>query len=334
MAKAVNFSVVMARDYYAQLLQLILSAKKRIVLAAMTVRAGPDSGRILRAITTAARRGVAVHVVADVFCQHAINRPNYLNRSGFRAECAETRELLNEIHALGGTVDWVGKMGLNPYAGRYHVKASVVDDHIFSFGGVNFCDDAFGNIDYMLYAKSASLANTLESLIISNGQGLPALDSEMPIDARNTILFDAGTRGVSVIYARACELAAKAAKITYISQMCPSGRLGTLIKQTQYTCHFNRPEQTGWRPDSLAQYWDNWRTGIVNHYESEQYLHAKCILYELKDGTTAAISGSHNFSWRGVAFGTKEIALCSTDKDVWRAMQDVVYAVATASQTR
>jgi hypothetical protein len=54
-------------------------------------------------------------------------------------------------------------------------------------------------------------------------------------------------------------------------------------------------------------------------------------LFELKDGSKAVLSGSHNFSWRGVAFGTKEIALYSTDPNVWRRLQDVVYMVATAA---
>lgn len=333
MSARAHFEVVLARDYYSRFLQLIPSAKHQIVLSAMTVRAGPLSGKILREMVAAARRGVAVHVLADVFCQHLVNRPNYLDRKGFKAECATTRELLNEIHALGGTVDWVGRMGLNPYAGRYHAKVSVVDEHVFSFGGVNFCDDAFGNIDYMLHAHDAALAAKLRRLIADNGKGLPAADIELPVDTQDTILFDAGQRGVSIIYERACELAAKAAKITYISQMCPSGRLGELIKQTQNTCYFNRPSQTGVRPDSVAQYWDNWRTGLTNHYESEQYLHAKCILYELKDGTKAVISGSHNFSWRGVAFGTKEIALYSTNPETWRKMQDIAYVVATSGGT-
>ncbi|HKX73207.1 MAG TPA: phospholipase D-like domain-containing protein [Candidatus Saccharimonadales bacterium] len=330
-----EFAVLQAAEYYNEFLALIPKAKKRIVLSAMVVRSGPKTGKILQAMVSAARRNVKVHVLADVFCQHAmVSRPDYLSAEGFRHECAETRELLNEIHALGGTVDWVGRVGLNPYAGRYHAKVSIVDDHVFTFGGVNFCDDAFGNIDYMLYAKQAALADRLERLVADNGKGFPPADLRVQLDAHATLLFDAGRKGESVIYSRATELAAAAKTVTYVSQMCPSGMLGQRIKQTAHTCYFTRPEQTGIRPDTLAQLWDGWRTGIKNQYEGDAYVHAKVILYELKDGTKAVLSGSHNFSYRGVAFGTKEIALESSDPELWRKLHDIVYAVATASGTR
>lgn len=329
-----DFSVLRPAEYYERFLHLVTSAKQRVVLSAMVVRSGPQTSVILRALIAAARRNVRVHVLADVFCQHGVSRPDYLTRGGFRHECAETRELLNEIHALGGTVDWVGRMGLNPYAGRYHAKVSIADDTVFSFGGVNFCDDSLSNIDYMLCATQKELADTLERLVADNAKGLPPVDLEVALDTRSTLLFDAGHKGDSIIYRRACQLALAAKQVTYVSQMCPGGELGARIRQTGNTCYFTRPGQTGFRPDALAQLWDGWRVGLKNHYEGNEYIHAKLILYELKDGTKALLSGSHNFSYRGVAFGTKEIALESTDPELWRKLHDIVYTVATASGTR
>jgi hypothetical protein len=52
------------------------------------------------------------------------------------------------------------------------------------------------------------------------------------------------------------------------------------------------------------------------------------MLFELNDGSKVVLSGSHNFSWRGVAFGTKEIALQSSDPALWRRLHDVVFKVA------
>lgn len=324
MPSAMRFDVVLARDYIAQLLALIQSAQKRVTLAAMVVRVGPATEPVLQACVDAARRGVAVHVTADVFGQHNINSLSGVSRKSFRQECAQTRELLNEIHALGGTVDWVGRMGLNPYAGRYHCKATIIDDDVFSFGGINFCDDALGNIDYMLHTKDAALATKLAHLVTT----MPAVDMEIAVNAHSTILYDAGKKGESIIYDRVCQLAAVSKKVTYISQMCPTGKLSDALKNTESVCYFNQPTKTGIRLSSLAQQWDNWRAQVANSYEGDAYIHAKCMLFELNDGTKAVVSGSHNFSWRGVAFGTKEVALQSTDPDLWRTLHDIVYKVA------
>lgn len=330
MLQAARFDVVLARDYPAQLTQCISAAKKHIMVTAMTVRAGQETGPVLQACVNAARRGVPVRVVADVFCQHMANRPGTLGRRAFWRECADTRELLNEIHALGGTVDWVGGIGLNPYAGRMHCKATIIDDDVFSFGGINFCDDALANIDYMLHIKDPAIATNLYTIL----GNLPAANLEIPLGSANTLLYDGGKKGESLIYDRTCELAALSKRAVYISQMCPTGRLTGALRQAKSTCYFNQPAKTGFSVSTAAQLWDCWRTHTVNHYEGKAYIHAKCILFELKDGTKAVISGSHNFSWRGVAFGTKEVALYSRDSHLWRRLQNIIYKVAADTGTR
>lgn len=329
-----DFGVVTAQDYCEKLLRLIPRAKQRIVLSAMVVRAGQQTGQVLQEIAAAAERGVRVHILSDVFAQHKATRPDYLAQAGFRQECADTQQLFERIVAVGGKVSWVGKIGLNPYAGRYHAKVTVIDDDVLSFGGINFTDDSLNNVDYMLHVKDGSLATRLAKLVADNAAGKPATDVQAKLTASHNLLFDAGNRKESIIYERACELAQQATRITYVSQMCPSGRLAEYIKRVPHTCYFNQPSRTGLRPDTLAQLWDGWRAGVTNHYEGAAYLHAKFILFELKDGTKACLSGSHNFSWRGVAFGTKEIALLSTDPALWRRMQDMVYKVATQARTR
>lgn len=329
-----RFSVVNSQDYCDRLLKLLPKAKNRVVLAAMVVRAGTQTGRVLQAIAEASERGVRVHVLADIFTRHKATRPDYLTGEGFAHELTETTRLFERITASGGTVSLVGAIGLNPYAGRYHAKVTVIDDHVFSFGGINFADDSLTNVDYMLYAEDASLAAVLSKLIAGNAKGKPATDTLTKISSQHDMLFDAGNKKSSIIYSRACELAQRSVRITYVSQMCPSGKLAELIRKVPHTCYFNQPTKTGLRPDTLAQLWDGWRAGVTNHYDGAAYVHAKFILFELADGTKVCLTGSHNFSWRGAAFGTKEIALCSTDPSLWQRMQDVVYTVATQARTR
>jgi hypothetical protein len=103
--------------------------------------------------------------------------------------------------------------------------------------------------------------------------------------------------------------------------MCPSGRLAKLLNSTNNVCYFIRPSQVD-PPSNLALIFDKARFGIKNHYKGKGYIHAKFILTEGNDGSKHIISGSNNFSWRGIAFGTKEIAVHSTDATLWQTFYD------------
>jgi hypothetical protein len=48
------------------------------------------------------------------------------------------------------------------------------------------------------------------------------------------------------------------------------------------------------------------------------------MLFELGSGKKVALSGSHNFSYRGVQFGTQEIALESRDEVLWEQLHNFV----------
>ncbi|HSE61836.1 MAG TPA: phospholipase D-like domain-containing protein [Candidatus Saccharimonadales bacterium] len=326
-----TFTVIDAPSYIDALRTLLPRAHKRIVLTAMVILRGPRTDEVLLPLLAAAKRGVTVHVLLDTYTFSPISRPPYLDVTEFKQAVADTRQFFEELRAAGGTVSIVGAMGLNPYAGRYHAKIAVVDDEVFTFGGVNLRDDCFDNVDYMLRATDAGLADTLEHIAAKNSHGQPVRDLEQQLDPDNTLLFDAGQKHESIIFKRACELTSQAQRVTYISQMAPTGRLAKALRGTKATYYANQPSKTGWSPDTMAQWFDQHTNGLKNHYEGTPYIHAKLILYELKNGKKALLSGSHNFSWRGVAFGTKEIALCSYDEQLWRQLHDVVYTVATAA---
>lgn len=328
-----DFTVVQSQQYPERLLLLIPSAKKRIVITAMIVRFSARLDEIERALIAAIKRGVRVQIVADNFGQSGYSRGGGTPKNVFKAECQRTLQLFERLRSANADISLIGKIGLNPYAGRYHAKITIVDNHVFSFGGINFSDDSFEHTDYMLYAHEAALADQLAHIAQQNAVELPNEDLSISLDAKNTLLFDAGVPGKSIIYEQACELAANAQSIIYISQMQPSGELGHLIRNTRNTCYICRPIQGGIRLASLAQLWDSWHTKLVNQYKGSRYLHAKCILFEQKDGSKMLISGSHNFSWRGVAFGSKEIALRSSDPLLWSRLQEW-YAHSLLSPTK
>lgn len=315
----VSFEVLEGKRYHAELLKNIPKAQNRIILAAMVVLWGEKTDAIFAAIDKALDRGVHVHIFVDNFVKLHFDAPQ-LSSNIRRLQLKKTFAILEELRSKGATISFFGKLGLNPFKGRCHIKITVIDDECYSFGGINFTDKHFANSDYMLHAKNADLGDCLEQLverIAAHNKSLP--NAELPLNKTSTILFDGGQPEHSIIYDRACELATKASRIYYVSQMVPSGRLAAIAKNTSTVFYFNHPESMN-VPDAWGQAFDQQRYRMPNSYARTQYIHAKYMLFDMRDGTKALLSGSNNFSWRGVAYGTQEIALYSTDKNLWRQL--------------
>ena len=169
----------------------------------------------------------------------------------------------------------------------------------------------------MLTAEYPQLAERLYLLIRDLEKDQRLIDFAEPLDKTTTLLFDGGTPDSSAVYEEACNIVADAKKVHYVSQMCPSGRLAKLITATENHCYFIRSSQAE-PPLNMALPVDKLLSGITNSYKGKNYIHAKFILCEGKDGGRRLISGSNNYSWRGIAFGTKEIAISSSDPALWQ----------------
>jgi cardiolipin synthase A/B len=305
--------------YYQALLREVPKAEKRIVIAAMIVVWGERTAPVFVMLRDALARGVQVTILLDNYTRLAFLyglRPKSTRSHRIR----QTFETLEELSGLGAKVYCFGKIGIPPYKGRCHVKATIVDDQTFSFGGMNFIDQMFDETDYMLAGNSRKLAGCLVQLVERIGTTRPPLpDGEVTIDKQHSVLFDGGRPNHSLIYERACELTTQAKRVVYVSQMAPSGELSQLLAETDARLYYNRPEQMN-SPDAWAQAFDEQRYHSTNHYTGSQYIHAKFMLFELPGGRKAVLSGSHNFSHRGVSYGTQEIAMHSTDPALWQAL--------------
>jgi cardiolipin synthase len=306
--------LVVGQQYYQELLSALPLARRRITLAAMIVAEGTAMHRIFEEVEAAARRGVAVHVLVDIYTGHWLARVPGMER--WRV----TRAAFDRIVATGGQVHYYGRLGLNPVAGRCHVKVAVIDDAAYCFGGINLTDIAFEQTDYMLANHDAGLADQLDELVQKIAGGQASVDLALPFDARSTLLYDAGLPHRSVIFERACQLTAAASQVYYVSQYGPSGRLGRIMPSTAQL-YFNRIWQMS-PPGNLLLMRDKARYRLRNLYTRSDYLHAKFMLFEMRDGTKALIAGSNNFNWDAVTYGTKEIALYSTDEALWQGLYD------------
>lgn len=312
----IDFELLEAKDYYQTLLNEVPKAKKRIVLAAMIVLWGERTAPIFIMLKDAIKRGVKVTILLDNYTRlpalYGLNP-----KSSRRDRVKQTAQALEDLSRGGAHVYCFGKLGFPPYKGRCHIKATIIDDTSYSFGGVNFFDQMFDFADYMLASQDHKIADCLEQLVERIGKTHPPLlDGEVPIARGTTILFDGGRPKHSLIYERACELTARAKRVYVFSQMIPSGELAKLLHETDSAVYTNRPEQM-LPVDGIGQAFDQQRYRIQNKYQGDTPIHAKSMLFELPSGKKALLSGSHNFSYRGVRFGTQEIALQSASPELW-----------------
>ncbi|HEY5806034.1 MAG TPA: phospholipase D-like domain-containing protein [Candidatus Saccharimonadales bacterium] len=319
-----NFQLLKAEDYYQKLLTEVPKAKKRIVIAAMVVLWGERTAPIFIMLQDALKRGVEVTILVDNFTRMTRLLGLKSTSSAGKERVRQTFRTLENLSAQGAKVCNFGKIGFPPQKGRCHVKVSIVDDTSFAFGGVNFNDESLDNIDYMLLRKDSEIADCLEQLVKKICTTRPPLtDGEVELNKDIAVLFDGGRPGRSLIYERACELAAQAQRIYFAGQMTPSGQLARLLRETDSTIYFNRPEQMA-PLESIAQAFDQQKYRVENAYTGTEYIHAKLILFEMPGGRKALLSGSHNFSYRGVSFGTQEICLYSKNASLWTKLHDYV----------
>jgi cardiolipin synthase A/B len=304
--------------YYKALLKGVESAQKRIIIQAMDVRWGPRLEELVPLLEQAAQRGVEVRIIGDAYSKFQATMPHIAR--GASPSWRHINAINERLRSYHAHITYTGKVGLNPFAGRTHSKITILDDRVYTFGGINFTDDSFQNTDYMLEIDDPLLANRLYRLVrnIEQGSRRPLPDLEEQLGGEATLLFDGGTPKSSIIYDTACKIVSTAVRVYYVSQMCPSGPLAKKITATNNACYFIKARQAD-PPANFALLVDKARYKITNRYQGSKYIHAKFILTEDRNGSKHVLSGTNNFSWRGVAYGTREIAVHSTDPALWQS---------------
>jgi cardiolipin synthase len=309
-----------ARDYAKDASKKIDKATTRVALVTTTFHADDTlSESIVAALSRAAERGVIVSICVDTYTytepkEFILKSPRKHPARAYRAIQLERR-----LKKAGANFQWLGRASNIGFAGRTHSKWLIVDDTVYSFGGVNIDRASFENTDYMLRFANADFADMLFSqhlrLVKADKAGHASKSHSIIIDENTTALIDGGLIGDSIIYRRACRLAKQAESIQLVSQYCPTGRLNRILRHKQATLYFNHWRKAAWMNRLLIQF------GMVftrqhTHYHSLSYLHAKFIIFTMPDGEKIAISGSHNFMYSSVLFGTREIAIETTDAKI------------------
>lgn len=305
------------QTYIESATEQIKRAKNRIALMTMVLVDDETTDKLLSALCDAAERGVDVSVAADSFT-YTDFQGSYIPTTYRNKRVRDAMSMQKRFRASGADFNWLGRLSLVAFSGRTHIKWCVVDDTVYSFGGVNLDQESVNNTDYMFVVKNETLASRMieeHKRIISADRSGHAYRSHRFGDDDNMILLDGGFLGDSIIYRRACYWAARASHITLVSQYCPTGKLSRLLKKTNSDLYFNHWTNAGLLNRLVI------RLGMLSSkqttsYNRRPYLHAKFIIFTMSDGSKVAITGSHNFVRAGVFLGTREVALETTNKKV------------------
>ena len=307
-------TLVTPDDFFQMATYDIQRASRRVSLLTLIACDDPATADFFDAVCDATNRGLTLSIAADKFTYAELG--GHLRfTSQFSQRIKPIQDLKRKLAKHKIKIRWLGNYSNSLVTGRTHSKWLVIDDIVYTFGGVNMFHEALENTDYMIRLEDPVLAERLvheQQRIIDADRSGHTYRSHSFASTFGTIYIDGGFIGDSIIYRRACELAKQATRVTYVSQYCPTGKLGRLLKKTDAQLYFNP-----WnRADSLNAL--TIRIGTLlsdnhTHYTRDRYLHAKCLIFELPDGTKIALTGSHNFSHGGVWLGTREITLETSD---------------------
>lgn len=312
-----------AADYLPEATDAIKKAKTRVLFMALMITDDTSTDKFVDALGEAAERGVQVEVAADVFTYGELGG-HFVPVKFFTKESRNTTAMVRELKSKGVKFSWLGRFSATPFTGRTHIKALVVDDVVYSFGGINlYGKEVLSNADYMFRCEDERLADDIvhECSQITKADGKNyAYRSHKFNYGDNLVLTDGGFQGDSIIYRHAVELAKQADKILLVSQYCPTGKLSRILKKKDSSLYFNRPELAGYL-NKLVIAAGSFFSGQKNLYTRNKYLHAKFIIFTMPDGNKVALTGSHNFVYGGVLLGTREIALETRDPKIIKQLE-------------
>lgn len=303
--------------YVQDITKRIGRAKQRVVLFTHIISYDESTEALVDALCSAAKRGVKVEVAGDVYTFGILG--GYLSLPIFANErLRRLRTMQHKLKQAGVNYRWIGQFGPFLFAGRTHVKWGVVDDNFYGFGGVNLYKQGIEITDYMLHLRDAELAHRIEHehdrIARADRNGRWYRSHRFP-STIGTVYIDGGKPFNSLIYDRACELAEQASSILYVSQYCPTAKLGKILAAKKARLYFSRWQLIGGANRLLIRI-SMAVTGYKTLYTRSVYNHAKYIIYTMPDGSRVALSGSHNFVHGGVILGTREIALETRDPSV------------------
>lgn len=302
--------LLLPAEYVHDATRAIRKAKHRVSFVCMLVTDDDDTDELIAALNEASLRGVHVEVAADVFTYGELSG-HFIPTGYFTKKARATTKMAKRFEESNVHFNWLGRFANTPFTGRTHIKWCVVDDEVYSFGGVNLYSEGIKSNDYMFKLTDPKLATTLDDeldRLIRADSGRFSYRSRSFPSTYGTVHIDGGLPLDSVIYRRACALTEQAESVLYVSQYGPTSRLNRLLKKTNSKLYFNNSRDAS-SLSKLVIYVTRLITRNQTLYTRPMYLHAKYMIFTMPGGKKIALTGSHNFVHGGVILGTREIAL-------------------------
>lgn len=309
--------------YVRDVARHIRLAKTRVSLLSMVVADDASTDELIDALSEAAERGVDVEVSADIFTYGELG--GFFFPTRYRTvQSRKTTHMSKRFIKSGVKFTWLGRSRATLFSGRTHIKWCMVDDTVYSFGGVNLYQKGIECNDYMFKIDDKTLADKLIDeyhRLARADAGDYSYRSHSFKHGDDTVLIDGGFVGDSIIYRRACKLAAEATHVILVSQYCPTGKLSGLLKKTNSQLYFNPPSNAFNLSRAVIRV-GMFFSGHKTLYTKSRYLHAKFMIFDMPDGRRVALTGSHNFVNAGVLLGTREIALQTENPHTINQLED------------
>ncbi len=311
-----------ADAYVFDLTKEVKKAHTRIAIMSLVLTDDSTTHELISGLEDAIKRGVHVTIGVDAFTYSELG--GYFSPfKHMKAKSRTATRMAERLQRAGVQFVWLGRgYKLNPFRGVTHIKWTVVDDVVYAFGGVNLYDEGIDCVDYMFKINDASLAHqifTQHQAIIENDTPPHSYPGLISNSDYGTVFIDSGQPRKSIIYERIIELAHDATHLLVVTQYCPSGAFARRIKGKS-DVYFNQATSMSFPANAMVSYSENF-TGLHTQYKHKKYLHAKFIIFTMPGGEKIAITGSHNFAYSGVALGTREAVLETTDPQIIKQLE-------------
>mgnify|MGYP001314999899 CR=1 FL=1 len=315
---ASRYDLLLPPEYISRLTRDINHATERVYITALVVLSDEATRELIAAIEHASKRGVDVSIAMDIYFTYREEKVTAPKGYSLHGHLKRMRETKKRLEHSGAKVRWLSQFGTFLFSRRTHIKWSVIDSTVYSFGGTNlYAESIHQNTDYIFRVKDKLLANQMAAehqRVIRTDKAGHGYRSHLFGTAEHRVLVDGGNMFDSIIYRHALQYAEEASRVVYVSQYCPSGKLAYFLKRNPTNeIYFNSHKSLRDRISRTLAHISMLLNGVENSYQKSRYLHAKFMIFEMPDGQTIAITGSHNFVGAGGALGNREVALETTD---------------------
>lgn len=320
----------------------INNAKQSVQIQSMNFETGRVMSILTKALLDAAGRGVRIEINFDWVSRRYVHDTlpmlpviNLKKRKYIKNLHIENNSLINTLTKANVKMNQTNTplfpFTVVPFMGRNHIKMYIVDEKIGWIGGLNLFDIAFENIDFMVKIFDEKIVDALAEQFEKINKNRDKSDYTFDLGNDYSMTVDAGKKFKSLIYDNALNSIKKSGEsVVFMSQFVPDGKiLNALISVAKrgvrveiITSPKDNKLFTRYPERLLYLYFKRSIKKYVNIqlHHLPTTVHAKLILIDDKK----ALFGSHNFTYSGVALGTEEIMMQTTDLNLIAQIKDFI----------